>query len=252
MAISKDKFVKVKQVSAVDQVCDNIREKIASGELACGERLPSESDLGELYGVNRLTVRMALQKLSVLGMIETKVGEGSFVREFNIENVMKEIPYSLAFVAPDKDILQFRKMIEVESVKSAIANATKEDLAELDRRCTIAEELLPHGDAKFAYSIENLSLEVDRDFAFHQQLVVCSHNSLFVQIYSLLSPLIKASIMSNITLRTEAADSEPPQAFGDSVNIHRNLYNALVEKNWKKCKEILNRMIEYAVFLKTE
>ena len=74
---------KISKISVVDQVADEMKEKIVSGEWKPGDKLPSESDIAQMYGVNRLSVRMALQKLGTLGIIETRVGEGSFVQEFS-------------------------------------------------------------------------------------------------------------------------------------------------------------------------
>ena len=56
-----------------------------------GERLPSESEFADIFGVNRLSIRMALQKLSAVGIIETRVGEGSFVKEFSMRSFIDEI-----------------------------------------------------------------------------------------------------------------------------------------------------------------
>ncbi len=58
-----------------------LREKIASGVFAGGERLPTENDLIEEYKVSRITVRQALQSLSEEGLINRKQGRGTFVAE---------------------------------------------------------------------------------------------------------------------------------------------------------------------------
>lgn len=47
---------------------------------------PSESDLADLFGVNRLTVRLALQKLNTLGILDTRVGDGTYVCAFVLKN----------------------------------------------------------------------------------------------------------------------------------------------------------------------
>lgn len=56
-----------------------LREKIASGSFAPGERLPTENELIQAYGVSRITVRQALQALSKDGLIERQQGRGTFV-----------------------------------------------------------------------------------------------------------------------------------------------------------------------------
>lgn len=56
--------MKIKKVSASEQVCEAIQDQISAGVWKVGDKLPSESDLAAKFGVNRLTVRMALQKLN--------------------------------------------------------------------------------------------------------------------------------------------------------------------------------------------
>lgn len=61
------------------QIRDTIRSGIASGALAAGEKLPSESELARQFGTTRLTVRQALSQLVFEGIVITRNGRGSFV-----------------------------------------------------------------------------------------------------------------------------------------------------------------------------
>jgi len=60
-------------------VIDQILSSIGDGTLDAGERLPSEAKLAELTGVGRTSVREALAALRLMGVIETRVGDGSYV-----------------------------------------------------------------------------------------------------------------------------------------------------------------------------
>lgn len=61
------------------QVARDLEERIDAGELPGGTQLPSEAELADSYGVNRLTVRQALAELSLAGLIKTVHGRGSFI-----------------------------------------------------------------------------------------------------------------------------------------------------------------------------
>ena len=61
-------------------VADQILASIRDGSLAPGERLPSEAKLAELTGVGRTSVREALAALRLMGVVETRVGDGTYVR----------------------------------------------------------------------------------------------------------------------------------------------------------------------------
>ena len=81
---------KIETVSVVDQVCMAIKEMIITTPYRPGDKLPSEQEIAEAYGVNKLSVRMALQTLCTLGAIEKRNGEGSFVKRFSISPLLIE------------------------------------------------------------------------------------------------------------------------------------------------------------------
>ena len=63
------------------QIEEQLADRIESGELAAGERLPPERELADALGVSRMTVRQALASLAARGMVERGVGRGTFVSE---------------------------------------------------------------------------------------------------------------------------------------------------------------------------
>ena len=71
---------KIKKQSAADLVCEKMKELILRKEWNTGEKIPSEMELAESFGVNRLTVRIALQRLHTLGLLDIRVGDGTYVR----------------------------------------------------------------------------------------------------------------------------------------------------------------------------
>ncbi len=67
------------------QIADNLLDQIESGELEPNTRLPSERKLSELFDVNRLTLRRALSRLEVQGLLVRQHGKGNYVAEPKIE-----------------------------------------------------------------------------------------------------------------------------------------------------------------------
>ena len=70
---------KLADVNRPRYVVDQVLSSIQDGTLATGARLPSEAKLAELTGVGRTSVREALAALRLMGVIETRVGAGSYV-----------------------------------------------------------------------------------------------------------------------------------------------------------------------------
>lgn len=69
------------QVPLYYQLATLLRQKIISGEYAAGDQLPTEAELGEAYGVSRITVRQALSGLESEDLIRRQAGKGTFVTE---------------------------------------------------------------------------------------------------------------------------------------------------------------------------
>ena len=63
-----------------DQVYSQLKENVAQGVWQPGEKIPSENQLVSLFGVSRASIRMAIQKMITLGLLESKVGDGTYVR----------------------------------------------------------------------------------------------------------------------------------------------------------------------------
>ena len=67
---------KIKKVSAADQVYTQLKTFILEGHWVPGEKIATETELAKSLGVNRLTVRVALQRLAALGLMDIRVGDG--------------------------------------------------------------------------------------------------------------------------------------------------------------------------------
>ncbi len=74
------------------QIVDDIQQRIDKGELQPGEKLPSEGALASMYGVNRHTIRRALQELAAIGRLRIEHGRGSFVAATVFDYQLEERP----------------------------------------------------------------------------------------------------------------------------------------------------------------
>lgn len=142
-------------------VAGRIAERIAAGEFAVGQRLPSERDLATSYKVSRPTMREAIIALEVDGLIEVKQGSGIYVIAVNLRNGKA----GFAGVGPF-ELLEARRAVESEAAALAAARASEEDLAQiaalLERMSTLADDYVA-------------AEVVDRQF--HVQIARASQNS---------------------------------------------------------------------------
>jgi GntR family transcriptional repressor for pyruvate dehydrogenase complex len=165
-----------------DLIADKLREQIAGGALAIGDRLPTEPELAARMEVARSSLRTALQRLQLQGLVEVKRGLGWYVRATN--TTPGEEPLVGAFDIRryrDSDLLEMR--IALETTATSLA-ALRAEPGELDE---IAKLSAKHQDAPHSDKHELLRT----DEAFHSAIVRASHNELFEHSYQSLEPQLR-------------------------------------------------------------
>jgi DNA-binding FadR family transcriptional regulator len=111
---------------AYHRVADELRSRIVAGALACGERLPNETDLGRSFGVSRSTVREALRVLASQHLVTTLRGVhgGSFVTEPDPASVIRDLGGALGALALTptlgvEDLAEARLLVEPTAARRA-------------------------------------------------------------------------------------------------------------------------------------
>jgi GntR family transcriptional regulator, transcriptional repressor for pyruvate dehydrogenase complex len=235
--IKKD-IIPIKRISMVDQVVREIKNAIMNDEWKVGSKLPAEAELAKMYGVNRLTVRLALQKLSTIGIIETQIGEGSFVRSFSFSNYMEAVSDIYLSTQKIDETWALRRLIEIECASLACENPGDEELAVLKSKMELFIQF------RNAYSTTGEGLEelVEADMDFHYQICIMSHNDLYRDIYKLTWILIRTHVKNLLTKRDAMAKqhlySEPD---GD---LHMQLYKAIAAHDKELCKRIYIQILD--------
>lgn len=160
-------------------IVEQIQQRILSGELKFGDKLPPEREMGEIYNISRNSVREALRTLEVIGLIECRHGEGNFITNKIDGCVINAL--SAMFVL-DKgniaELLQMRRSIELGSVRNIIERKRKTDVAALRK---IIDKYEKDADAETYLAI---------DARFHRTIVELSENTLYKIIFNMLSALI--------------------------------------------------------------
>ncbi|MGD1832623.1 MAG: FadR/GntR family transcriptional regulator, partial [Sphaerochaetaceae bacterium] len=100
-----------------------MRENIFSQQWLPGDKIPSENELSQIFNASRVSIRGAIQKLIAQGFLESKQGEGTFVRTLTIEHAFGSL---MTLISLSKrnilQVLQYRKMIEVGIAEMIIDN----------------------------------------------------------------------------------------------------------------------------------
>ncbi|HTE63180.1 MAG TPA: FCD domain-containing protein [Solirubrobacteraceae bacterium] len=151
-------------MAVTDEAIEGIRRLIAGGEFPPGSRLPKESELALRLGVSRNSLREAVRALELVGVVEARQGDGTYVTSLEPSLLLDVMSYVIDF-SHDEAILQLlevRRLLEPAATALAAARVTEEELeqiaAALDEmdRSTEPEPLL-RADAAFHAAIARAS-----------------------------------------------------------------------------------------------
>lgn len=235
---------KLKKTTLSDQVSKIIKEKIKTKEWPEGVKLPSENELADSFGVNRLTVRNALQKLGAQGIVETRAGEGTFVKQFDIFEYLNEVADFVTSPEMLEGVREYRQCIETECAKLAIERASAEDIDELEGVC---EKYISVAHEQGASLDDHFNAIINADLDFHFQICKMSKNSLFVLAYTTARDLIFRYVKSVFLNRyvSYSFGAKPEIAAAVAMENHRKILEAIKQRDFELYKEISNEMIDF-------
>ena len=172
------KFVKS---SLVDQIFDYLQSEILKGTWAPGEKLPSETELAVSLDVSRMSLCSAIQRCCAMGLTETRVGEGTFVRDFNLRSYFTEL-YRLKLLGRNpNEINDMRAILQLGSVRLAMTDSiSQEKIGKLEELFHQMEAAADRGDLPKFH-------ELDSDF--HRLICSLGNNELLFLIYDASIPV---------------------------------------------------------------
>ncbi|MGR0220113.1 FadR/GntR family transcriptional regulator [Agromyces sp. ZXT2-6] len=158
-------------------VIDGIREMITSGELVAGSRLPVERELGARLGVSRGPLREGVRALVILGVLETRQGDGTYVTSLEPGQLLEPLGMLAELQSPENSVhlLGVRRVLEPEAAAHAALRISDDELA-------AARRILERGEALLADDEVDLEATIDVDTEFHRLIATASGNPAFAAI----------------------------------------------------------------------
>jgi DNA-binding FadR family transcriptional regulator len=158
---------------------EDLSLKIRDGALRPGDKLPTESEIMQAFGVSRTVVREALSKLQAGGLVETHHGVGTFVLQPRSGGVFRLDPSDVATSVDVLAVLELRVSLETESAGLAATRRTPEQLLAM-------REALDDFERNLAVAGNTVA----PDFRFHLQIAQATGNPYFADIMSHLGTTI--------------------------------------------------------------
>lgn len=208
--------------SLTKQIANELELKIQSGKYKIGDKIPTEPELIDYFGVSRNTIRESVQALIHAGLLEARQGDGTYV--IATERLQVEF-FSLLNKTEKQEIQEVRNLLEEYVVGSATLHATDEDLYQieisLDKRNKISNRIR-----------ENTKVDIE----FHTAIAFATHNSLLINMYQYVSEYFNEFIAEKF------AANQDRQEYIDS--LHNKLFTAIKNKDCEQSKKIMSKIIE--------
>lgn len=214
--------MKLSRVRLADQVVDKIQEMIAQGVYKTGDKLPVENELANMFSVSRITIREAFVKLSMMGIVDIRQGEGTFVKELSPESFMKPLlPMLILDEKNLKDIYETRLVIESKTAELAALHINDEESREL---------LLLHKTMENNFATEDFHQYRSNDYLLHLSIAKYGKNLILHKIVEIIYDLLKYSI-------DVGTNKEP--FIEKSIRYHKQIVEAIINKDSVKAKEYM-------------
>ncbi|MCP2339103.1 FadR/GntR family transcriptional regulator [Actinomadura rupiterrae] len=206
------------RTSVTEDTIERIKAMIARGEFAPGERLPTERELVVRLGVSRSSLREAIRALTLVGVLEARQGDGTYVTSL-APHLLLDAVATLVELSPDAtalELLAVRRVLEAAAAAQAASRITAVELAEL-ARCLEVMRHDPHtGDG-------DLDEAIAADLRFHEIMVRASGNAVLAAF---------CTALGSRTLRARVKRGRLERGvFGQSLHEHEAIYEALHDRD---------------------
>lgn len=228
-------FDQIQSVSLKDACIAKIEGLILSGDLAPGERLPSERDLAVRLGVSRPVLHQAIVALDAKGLVRIEPRHGVFVCDFRRDGsmalLMTLMQHEDGVYQPQllTSLIQARLHIETETARLAAMHRTEADLIEFQSLLAERANLSP----------SNIPALVEYDFNLHQVIAAASGNLMYALILNSLKQVHTnlAGAFYRAFINGEVA--------AELNTFHHNLYNAISEQNPALAAQVMAEMLQH-------
>jgi GntR family transcriptional repressor for pyruvate dehydrogenase complex len=208
---------------SMEQVVSHIRNLIERGQLRPGDRLPAERDLAAHIGVSRPTVRLGLNALAAMGVVQSRHGSGTYIPEG--PPVLDSEPLSLLAALHGftrEEMYEARRLLEVGAAGLAAERATPDQLA------TLADEV-----SNLFAALDDPERFLVHDITFHRSVAAASGNPIIASLVEMVSALY-------YDRRRETARQASDRDLREAAELHRRIYQAIRAHDSEEARNAMN------------
>lgn len=221
--------------SVVNQVVKQITDSIIAGDLKPGDKLPTEPELCENFGIGRNSVREAIKILESYGVVYIKRAEGTFVNDSYNHKMLDPMLYGILL---DKNlrinIIQVRKVLDTGMLYQIISMITDEKMDKIQQEFESLKTVVL-GEGVAAKQV----LQADVDF--HRALVESTGNPILCNMHEYVDRITTPSREKTVELVLEKNQAEK------FILLHQKIINLLLEKNYQNIESVLAEHYQFWV-----
>jgi len=214
----------VRRVSVSEEIFNIFHKKIISGEFQPGHKLPSQDKLAEQYSVSRNTIREALNRLMVMGLVSSKQGIGTVVEPISAGSYMSSLSsHLLLHPITVRDFIEARVAVEQMTVRLAAVRATP---VERERLKEIMNQMKTH------YRGGDIPAFSEWSSRFHIELARMCGNSVLLKFLETIWDFLRNFISEM---------SKIPDSMEKSLKYHDDICKAVIAGDSNRAQEAMHR-----------
>lgn len=224
------KSIQTKKIykNIVEQIIFLIRE----GSLKCGDKLPPERALAEMFDVSRASLREALSVMEIMGVVDIRPGEGSFVSDLDVQPfIALMLPLLLKEGTFEDDLLEFRRIIEIAGVKLVCMN--------LEGNAEMLKELKKIID-EMGENLDDVETGAKLDIKFHKMIFSMSNNVVLIKVLEYLGFILERTVKFN-----RSSILIKPDTASVLYKYHTDMYECIVRGNAAGAQKALESHFDF-------
>ncbi|MCH8501307.1 MAG: pyruvate dehydrogenase complex transcriptional repressor PdhR [Aliidiomarina sp.] len=222
---------RVAQTKLSDIIVAQIESMIVSGTWSPGEKLPSERELANQFQVSRPSLREAIQKLEVKGLVNRRQGGGTYVAGA-LDQQVSEPLFELLARHPESqfDLLEFRHALEGVSAFYAAMRGTDSDLQHIAQSFAQISQVAE----------QTIDQQAEALMQFYTSIAEASHNVVLLHLVRGMRDLLKENMRRNLQVLSERSDVR------QQLQVHRQgIVDAIIAREPEQARDACHQHLAY-------
>jgi len=222
MNFDEDQMFKlIKTTKVYMQVVEQVQNLIRNGKLKPGDKLPPERILAERLGVSRPSVREGIVALEILGLVDSRGGKGNIIKNVDNSLILKQNFEHLEEEESPFELLEARKIIEVDVAGYAAQKVQTEDIASIRQTLGDMRNIVDNLSVSKEYE---KGMEFDREF--HLSIARATNNAVLLRIVTTLLENLKEDLWVRLKAKSWAIPGTPEKYLRE----HEEILDAIEKK----------------------